>query len=144
MIITIFVTSFIFLDFQKIDRDYEKEVFSITKFISSKTAVINDDSADIKYRTASNLILNWPNLPATTGEAHIERTLIKIPISDEKSLFEFIDSSKNKDRVENEILYVFTPDADFPRTYVDDFSTPPVSNLLCSSLILCTHITFSA
>ena len=97
MIIVIILVSFIFLDYQKINYDYEKEVFSITKFISSKTAVINDDSADIKYRTASNLILNWPNLPATTGEAaHIERTLIKIPISDEKSLFEFIDSSKNK------------------------------------------------
>ena len=59
--------------------------------------MINDDSADIKYRTASGLILNWPNLPtATAGEAHIDRALAKIPTSDEKSLPEFINSSKDK------------------------------------------------
>ena len=97
IIIAIIVASFIFLDSKKIDYDYEKEVFSITKFITSETNVINDDSADIKYRTASGLILNWPNLPtAITGEAHIDRALTKIPTSDEKSLPEFINSSKDR------------------------------------------------
>ena len=85
------------LNSEKIDRDYEKEVFSITKFITSKTSVINGDSADIKYRTASGLILNWPNLSAsTTGEAHVDRELTKISTSDERSLVEFIDSSKDQ------------------------------------------------
>ena len=97
MITAIILASFIFLDSKKIDQDYEKEVFSITKFITSETNVINDDSADIKYRTASGLILNWPNLPtAITGEAHIDRALTKIPTSDEKSLPEFINSSKDR------------------------------------------------
>ena len=96
IIIAIIGASFIFLDSKKIDYDYEKEVFSITKFITSKTNVINGDSADIKYRTASGLILNWPNLPTATDEAHIDRALTKIPTSGEKSLPEFINSSKDK------------------------------------------------
>ena len=97
MITAIIFASFIFLDSKKIDYDYEKEVFSITKFITSKTSVINGDSADIKYRTASGLILNWPNLSAsTTGEAHVDRELTKISTSDERSLVEFIDSSKDQ------------------------------------------------
>jgi hypothetical protein len=97
LVTAIIFASFIFLDSKKIDYDYEKEVFSITKFIASKTSVINGDSADIKYRTASGLILNWPNLPASTlGGAHLDRELIKISTSDERSLVEFIDSSKDQ------------------------------------------------
>ena len=97
MITAIILASFIFLDSKKIDQDYEKEVFSITKFITSKTSVINDDSADIRYRAASGLVINWPNLPASTlGETHLDRTLIRISTSGEKSLLEFIDSSKDK------------------------------------------------
>ena len=46
MITAIIFASFIFLDSKKIDYDYEKEVFSITKFITSKTSVINGDSVD--------------------------------------------------------------------------------------------------
>ena len=97
MITAIILASFIFLDSKKIDQDYEKEVFSITKFITSKTSVINGDSADIRYRTASGLVINWPNLPVSTlGETHLDRTLIKISTSDERSLVEFIDSSKDQ------------------------------------------------
>ena len=97
MITAIILASFIFLDSKKIDQDYEKEVFSITKFITSKTSVINGDSADIRYRTASGLVINWPNLPVSTlGETHLDRTLIRISTSDERSLVEFIDSSKDQ------------------------------------------------
>ena len=107
MIIAIILASFVFLDFKKINYDYDKEVFSITKFLVSKTNAINGDSADIKYRSASAIIVNWPNLPLITcgsnvcaeeagaGAIKIER-LIKIPTSNEKSLIEFIDSAKDK------------------------------------------------
>ena len=98
MIVAIVVASFIFLDFKKIDHDYEEEVFSITKFITSKTSVINDDSADIRYRSAAGLVVNWPNLTTdedTKGETHLDRTLTRIPTSDEHSLPEFIDSNKD-------------------------------------------------
>ena len=107
IIIAIILASFVFLDFKKINYDYDKEAFSITKFLVSKTNAINGDSADIKYRSASALIVNWPNLPlitcgsnvcaeeAGTGAIKIERLAI-IPTSNEKSLIEFIDSAKDK------------------------------------------------
>jgi hypothetical protein len=107
IIAAIILASFIFLDFKKINYDYDKEVFSITKFIVGKTNVINGDSVDIKYRSASALIVNWPNLPLITctpdiceqeaevGAIKIKRLAI-IPTSNEQSLIEFIGSAKDE------------------------------------------------
>ena len=91
IIAAIILTSFFYLELKKADYDHDYEVFLITKFIVSKTSVVNGDSAELRYGTASGLIINWPNLPADLG------SIIKaIPTSDEKSLVEFIDSSRDK------------------------------------------------
>ena len=52
----IVLTSFLYLDFKnEIDVDYENEVFSNYKiYCKSKTNAINDNSADIRYRTAAD------------------------------------------------------------------------------------------
>jgi len=93
----IVLTSFLYLDFKnEIDVDYENEVFLITKFITSKTSLINDNSADIRYRTAATIVTYWPNLPTATSETHIERSLKLISPTGYDSLIEFIDSSKDK------------------------------------------------
>ena len=69
--------------------------------------MINGDSVDIKYRSASALIVNWPNLPLITctpdiceqeaevGAIKIKRLAI-IPTSNEQSLIEFIGSAKDE------------------------------------------------
>ena len=93
----IVLTSFLYLDFKnEIDVDYENEVFLITQFIASKTNLINDNSADIRYRTAATIVTNWPNLPTPTSESHVERSLKLISSTGHNSLIEFIDSSKDK------------------------------------------------
>ena len=92
----IFLTSFMTLDFKKIDSNYENEVFSVTKFIASKTDIINDDSADIRYRTAAGIVVHWPDLPQPTSESHVERSLKLISITGYNSLVEFVDLSKDK------------------------------------------------
>jgi len=92
----IILTSFIYLDFKKIDYDYENEVFLITQFITSKTSLINDNSADIRYRTAATIVTYWPNLPIPTSESHMERSLKLISPTGHSSLIEFVDSSKDK------------------------------------------------
>ena len=93
----IVLTSFLYLNFKnEIDTDYENEVFLITKFIASKTSLINDNSVDIRYRTAATIVTNWPNLPTPTSEAHIERSLKLISSTGHNSLIEFIDSSKDE------------------------------------------------
>ena len=93
----IVLTSFLYLDFKnEIDVDYENEVFLITKFIASKTSLINDNSADIDYRTAATIVTYWPNLPTPTSESHMERSLKLISPTGYNSLIEFVDLSKDK------------------------------------------------
>ena len=93
----IVLTSFLYLDFKnEIDVDYEKEVFFITKFIASISSLINDNSADIDYRTAATIVTGWPNLPTATSESHIERSLKLISPTGHNSLIEFVDLSKDK------------------------------------------------
>ena len=93
----IVLTSFLYLDFKnEIDVDYENEVFLITQFIASKTNLINDNSADIRYRTAATIVTNWPNLPTPYSESHAERSLKLISSAGHNSLIEFIDLSKDE------------------------------------------------
>ena len=93
----IVLTSFLYLDFKnEMDVDYENEVFLITQFITSKTSLINDNSADIRYRTAATIVTYWPNLPTATSETHIERSLKLISPTGHNSLIEFVDLSKDK------------------------------------------------
>ena len=92
----IVLTSFLYLDFKnEIDVDYENEVFLITKFIVAKTSVINDNSADIRYRMTAAVVTYWPDLPTPTSEFKPEILQIISPIG-YNSLIEFVDLSKDK------------------------------------------------
>lgn len=95
IITAIILTSFLYLDFKKIDYDYENEVFLITQFITSKTSVINDNSADIRYRMTAAVVTYWPDLPTPTSELKPEILQIISPIG-YNSLIEFVDLSKDK------------------------------------------------
>ena len=95
IITAIILTSFLYLDFKKIDYDYENEVFLITKFIVTKTSVINDNSADIRYSMTAAVVTYWPDLPTPTSEFKPEILQIISPIG-YNSLIEFVDLSKDK------------------------------------------------
>ena len=89
--------SMIYLETKNVDSEYENDVFTITKVLASKTDLINGDSADIRYRTSVGMIQSWPDLPPpTVGESHIKRSIIIIPITDEKTIIEFIEKHKEK------------------------------------------------
>ena len=96
IIVIIFLVSFVYLDFKKIDNDYEKEVFYITKFINERTNIINDNSADLKYITSSGIIVEWPELPDPVRDSHIPKRLDLLSAVGYKSLKEFIDVGKEK------------------------------------------------
>ena len=98
IIAAIVSASIIYLETKKVDVEYENDVFTITKVLASKTNLINGDSADIRYRTSVGIIENWPNLPPPTwkGESHIERSIIVIPITNEKTIIEFVEKHKEK------------------------------------------------
>lgn len=95
IIAAIILTSFLYLDFKKIDYDHENEVFLITKSIVAKTSVINDNSADTGYRITAAVVAHWPDLPTPTSEFKPE-ILQKISPIGYNSLIEFIDLSKDK------------------------------------------------
>ena len=95
IITAIILTSFLYLDFKKIDYDYDNEVYLITKFIVAKTSVINDNSADIRYRMTAAVVTYWPDLPTPTSEFKPEILQIISPIG-YNSLIEFVDLSKDK------------------------------------------------
>ena len=92
----IFVASFAFIDFKKIDKQYEKEVFLITKFIDEKTDIINADSADLGYKRASTIVVNWPDLPEPTSDSHIGYSLYLESTKKFTSIKSFIESNKEK------------------------------------------------
>lgn len=98
IIIAIMVSgSIIYLETKNVDLEYENDVFTITKVLASKTNLINGDSADIRYRTSVGIIQSWPDLPPpTVGESHIKRSINIIPMTDEKTIIEFIEKHKQK------------------------------------------------
>jgi len=97
IIAVIIFGSMIYLETKNVDSEYENDVFTITKVLASKTDLINGDSADIRYRTSVGMIQSWPDLPPpTVGESHIKRSIIIIPITDEKTIIEFIEKHKEK------------------------------------------------
>ena len=95
IIAAIILTSFLYLDFRKIDYDYENDVFLITKFIVAKTSVINDNSADIRYKIPAAVVTYWPDLPKPASEFKPQFLKTISPIG-YNSLIEFVDLSKDK------------------------------------------------
>mgnify|MGYP001185433597 FL=1 len=120
----IFVISFAFIDAKKIDYQYEKEVFLITKFIDERTDIINADSADLKYKRASTIVVNWPNLPIPTSDSHIGYSLYLESTKEFTSIKSFIESNKEKNleyiavdghQDQPEFLYdIFVNDKEYP------------------------------
>ena len=120
----IFVISFAFIDAKKIDYQYEKEVFLITKFIDERTDIINADSADLKYKRASTIVVNWPDLPKPTSDSHIGYSLYLESTKEFTSIKSFIESNKEKNlqyiavdghQDQPEFLYdIFVNDKEYP------------------------------
>jgi len=92
----IMITAFLYMDFKKIDYDYEDEVFFISRFIAERTDIINSDSADIRYRTAAGIVAEWPDLPSASSDTHVERGLKLISPIEYDSLTKFIQDSKDE------------------------------------------------
>jgi len=92
----ILIASITYMDLKKIDNNYEGEVFYITKFINERTNIINDDSADLRYRTSSGIIVDWPVLPDAVEDSHIIRNLDLFSAAGYESLNEFLNVGKQE------------------------------------------------
>jgi hypothetical protein len=95
IIAAIVVSSVIFLEYKKIDYEYEREVFEITRFIVAEANGANNYPGD-KYAKVATMELIWPQLPELSEKGRITFDLRKISTSGYNSLLEYITESKEK------------------------------------------------
>ena len=98
IVIGIILSSVIFLDYKKIDREHEIESYLIAKDITSIAGGINHYSPNSKYIHIAEISNNWPIIPLPPKEENYNQLFDIKKISPEKysSLNNYIKNSKEK------------------------------------------------
>jgi hypothetical protein len=92
IIISIIVSSIIFIEYKKADNHNEKEITEVAKFVVKNTNGINDYYPNSKYIKSFELINKWPNVSINPLPFEISM----IPEKGTNSLNDFILSGKGK------------------------------------------------
>ena len=85
----------IFLDYQKDDYGYERELFSIAERLVGVADGVNDYPRSGYFR-AAELFKEWPELPPKTDKGKISYNMIRIPVEGFESLEKYLTDSKHK------------------------------------------------
>tara|TARA_B110000495_G_C22737354_1_gene432468 strand:+ start:48 stop:593 length:546 start_codon:yes stop_codon:yes gene_type:complete len=97
LLIGIIVSSIIFLDFKKIDIEYEKESYLIAKDVVRITEGINHYAPDSKWIQIAEVANNWPKIPLPNETSYNQSFEIKkISPENYSSLENYIKNSKEK------------------------------------------------
>jgi hypothetical protein len=98
IVIGIILSSAIFLDYKKIDREHEIESYLIAKDITSIAGGINNFSPNSKYIHIAEISNKWPIIPLPPKEENYNQLFDIKKISPEKysSLNDYIKNSKEK------------------------------------------------
>ena len=98
IVIGIILSSVIFLDYKKIDREHEIESYLIAKDITSIAGGINHYSPTSKYIHIAEISNKWPIIPLPPKEENYNQSFDIKKISPEKysSLNDYIKNSKEK------------------------------------------------
>lgn len=99
-VLVLLVCSIIFvsaasLEYQKIDYQHEREAFVVAQEIVKVANGINIYSEN-KYIKTAEIAEKWPELPKPNFSGHVSLDTVKIPVTDYKSLEQFISDSKLK------------------------------------------------
>jgi hypothetical protein len=122
IIVGIAISSAIFLEYKKIDYEYERDVFEITRFVVAEANGVNNYPGD-KYAKVATMELIWPQLPELGEKGRITFDLRKISTSGYNSLLEYVTESKEKglthlvvmEKNNSDFLYdVFVNDKNYP------------------------------
>ena len=93
--ITVLSLSIVYLDYNKIDYEYELDAYHVGLEVSKRTSVINDYHPEIKYvHNKIDVISNLGTFPILSSE--IEQKVKLIETREYDSLNEFIDYAKNE------------------------------------------------
>jgi hypothetical protein len=98
IVVGIILSSVIFLDYKKIDREHEIESYLIAKDITSIAGGINHYSPNSKYIHIAEISNKWPIIPLPPKEENYNQLFDVKKISPEKysSLNDYIKNSKEK------------------------------------------------
>jgi len=96
IIVGIFITSNIFLDYTKMNYEHEKDAFVVAQYITKYTDGINYYSPESQYIKVAEVFKNWPELPPHNFDGHFEVIMPRISTNGFNSIDEFIKTSKNQ------------------------------------------------
>jgi len=98
IVIGIILSSVIFLDYKKIDRDHEIESYLIAKDITSIAGGINHYGSGGKYIHISEIANSWPIIPLPSQEENYNQSwdIKKISPREYSSLKDYIKNSNEK------------------------------------------------
>ena len=95
IVVAILLSSIVYLDYNKIDYEYELDAYHVGLEVSKRTSVINDYHPEIKYvHNKIDVISNLGTFPILSSE--IEQKVKLIHTDDYTSLNEFIGHGKNE------------------------------------------------
>ena len=91
----IILVSFVFLEYQKIDADYENDAFIVAQYVVKNTGGVNYYSPGSQYIKVAEVIKNWPELPPHSYDGHFEVLMPRFSTNNYNSLQEFLIDSKD-------------------------------------------------
>ena len=96
LFIGILVGSISFLEYKKIDYEYERDMFEIAGIVSQMTGGINTSTEINKYIKTAEINEKWPNLPKLNSDNSVPSETKRISDESFNSIKDFIINSKNK------------------------------------------------
>ena len=92
----IIILSSMFLEYNKEDYEYEKEMYNVALFLSDEADGVNNYNEN-KYIRVAELQNNWPELPPKGENGKISLITKKFPIEGFDNPIEYIKFNKNND-----------------------------------------------
>jgi hypothetical protein len=96
LFIGILVGSISFLEYKKIDYEYERDMFEIAGIVSQMAGGINTSTEINKYIKTAEINEKWPNLPKLNSDNSVPSETKRISDESFNSIKDFIINSKNK------------------------------------------------
>ena len=95
LISCIILVSIAYLEYKKIDYQHEREAFVVAQEIVKVANGVNIYSEN-KYIKTAEIAGMWPDLPKSNPSGHVSLETVKIPVTEYRSLEQFIVDSKLK------------------------------------------------
>lgn len=97
-VIAIIIISFLITEYEKIDYQYEQEVYEISQFVVKNADGVNAISPESRYFKTAELEMNWSNITMfnsnVDNSGHVSREINRIFAEEFETLNEFLTESK--------------------------------------------------